>query len=314
MRDTGRVELRQLEYFVAVAHEKSFTLAARRLHVVQSAVSAAIAALEKDLHVTLFERNAQRVVLTEAGQALLPEALAVQDAVQGARDVVDELGSGLRGRVRVAMLGGLAIVDMPAIAGRFGARYPLVELQLRVEATGSAGNQASLLAGECDIAFLAIADAVHRELTSWELVRVSNVLAVPVGHRLARRQTVALADLADESFVDFPLGFTNRTLADRVFAAAGISRRIAVEVAGVDDAAAFVRHQVGLAILPEYAAHHDDVRAVPVVDASFEWSVHMAVLRRRRPSAAVRALLGLARAHLRLYDGISPGRDMHQDH
>ncbi|SDU16440.1 LysR family transcriptional regulator [Jiangella alkaliphila] len=87
------MELRQLEYFVAVAHEKSFTLAARRLHVVQSAVSAAIAALEKDLKVTLFERSAQRVVLTEAGAALLPEALAVQDAVQGARDVAGELAA-----------------------------------------------------------------------------------------------------------------------------------------------------------------------------------------------------------------------------
>jgi DNA-binding transcriptional LysR family regulator len=65
------VELRQLNYFVAVANEKSFTLAAKRLHVVQSAVSssAAIASLERDLRVTLFERNAQRVVLTEAGVA-----------------------------------------------------------------------------------------------------------------------------------------------------------------------------------------------------------------------------------------------------
>ena len=58
---TFQVELRQLNYFVAVANEKSFTLAAKRLHVVQSAVSAAIASLERDLRVTLFERNAQRV-------------------------------------------------------------------------------------------------------------------------------------------------------------------------------------------------------------------------------------------------------------
>jgi DNA-binding transcriptional LysR family regulator len=62
-----------------VAHERSFTLAAKRLHVVQSAVSAAFAALERDLKVSLFERKAQRVVLTEAGSALLREALAVMD-------------------------------------------------------------------------------------------------------------------------------------------------------------------------------------------------------------------------------------------
>ncbi|RIQ21866.1 LysR family transcriptional regulator [Jiangella rhizosphaerae] len=307
------MELRQLEYFVAVAHEKSFTLAAKRLHVVQSAVSAAIAALEKDLKVTLFERSAQRVVLTEAGAALLPEALAVQDAVQGARDVVDELGSGLRGHVRVAMLGGLALVDLPAVAGVFRTRYPGVELQLRVEATGSSGNLAALLAGDCDVAFLALAAPPHRDLASWELVRVPNVLAVPVGHRLARRRRVALADLADESFVDFPPGFTNRAIADQVFEAAGISRRIAVEVAGVDDAAAFVRHEVGVAILPEYAARlAGDVRILRVDGQSFEWAVHVAMLRKRRPSAAVRALLGLVMQHVRLLDGTVAGADLHR--
>ena len=306
------MEFRQLEYFVAVAHEKSFTLAAKRLHVVQSAVSAAIAALEKDLKVTLFERNAQRVVLTEAGAALLPEALAVQDAVQGARDVVDELGSGLRGRVRVAMLGGLALVDLPAVAGVFRARYPRVELQLRVESTGSAGNLAALLAGDCDVAFLALAGPVHRDLAGWELVRVPNVLAVPVGHRLARRGQVTLADLADESFVDFPLGFTNRAVADQVFEAAGIARRIAVEVAGLDDAAAFVRHEVGVALLPEYAARHEDVRTVRVEGQSFEWSLHLAMLRKRRPSAAVQALLGLVTQHVRLLDGTVAGADLHR--
>ncbi|TDC52730.1 LysR family transcriptional regulator [Jiangella ureilytica] len=309
------MELRQLEYFVAVAHEKSFTLAAKRLHVVQSAVSAAIAALEKDLKVTLFERNAQRVVLTEAGAALLPEALAVQDAVQGARDVVDELGSGLRGRVRVAMLGGLALVDLPAVAGVFRARHPQVELQLRVESTGSAGNLAALLAGECDVAFLALAGPPHRDVTGWELVRVPNVLAVPVGHRLARRRRVTLADLADESFVDFPLGFTNRAVADQVFEAAGIARRIAVEVAGVDDAAAFVRHEVGVALLPEYAARLvDGVRTLPVEGQTFEWSVHLAMLRKRRPSAAVQALLRLVMRHVRLLDGTVVGADLHQRH
>ncbi|PZF82685.1 LysR family transcriptional regulator [Jiangella anatolica] len=307
------MELRQLEYFVAVAHEKSFTLAAKRLHVVQSAVSAAIAALEKDLKVTLFERNAQRVVLTEAGAALLPEALAVQDAVQGAHDVVDELGSGLRGRVRMAMLGGLALIDLPAVAGLFRARYPGVELQLRVEASGSSGNLAALLAGDCDVALLALSGPAHPDLATWELVRVPNVLAVPVRHRLARRRRVILADLADESFVDFPPGFTNRAIADQVFEAAGLSRRIAVEVAGVDEAAAFVRHEVGVALLPEYAARlTDGVRVLPVDGQSFEWAVHLATLRRRRPPAALRALLGLVTQHVRLLDGTVAGRDLHR--
>ncbi|MFD0788599.1 LysR family transcriptional regulator, partial [Micromonospora azadirachtae] len=80
------MELRHLEYFVAVAAERSFTRAANRLHVVQSAVSAAISSLERELGSTLFERSAQRVDLTEAGEALLPQARATLDAAQAARD------------------------------------------------------------------------------------------------------------------------------------------------------------------------------------------------------------------------------------
>ncbi|WP_328989850.1 LysR family transcriptional regulator [Kribbella sp. NBC_01245] len=292
------MELRQLDYFVAVAHEKSFTLAAKRLHVVQSAVSAAIAALERDLKVTLFERNAQRVVLTEAGTALLPEALAVLDAVQGARDVVDELSGGLRGTVRVGVLGGLPLVDIPAIAGEFRRRYPGIELQLRVEANGSAGNERALLNGDIDVGFLAFAGKAPPELTSWELVRLPQVLAVPVGHRLARRRVVDLADLADESFVDFPIGFTNRTVHDQVFEQAGIRRRIAVEASGLTDAAEFVRHEVGVAILPPFAIDHEGLRRVTIRDHTFEWSLHMATLRKRKPTAAIRALLSLIPTHV----------------
>ncbi|MEV8376680.1 LysR family transcriptional regulator [Kribbella sp. NPDC056861] len=303
------MELRQLEYFVAVAHERSFTLAARRLHVVQSAVSAAIASLERDLKVTLFERSAQRVVLTEAGTALLPEALAVMDAVQGARDVVDELGSGMRGTVRVGLLPGLGLIDLPAAAGEFRRRYQNVELQLRVEPEGSAGVIVGLRNGDIDVGFLGVrAGSVPRELTAWELLKVPQVLAVPTGHRLARRRSVVLAELADEAFVDFPPGFGSRTLIDQRFEAAGIGRRVVVEALGIDNGVQFVRHGVGLGILPGYAvAGEEKIRAVPVTGEAFQWSLYLATLRKRKPSAALRALLGLVTTHLQHPDGTELG-------
>lgn len=297
---------------MAVAHERSFTLAARRLHVVQSAVSAAIASLERDLKVTLFERSAQRVVLTEAGTALLPEALAVMDAVQGARDVVDELGAGMRGSVRVGLLPGLGLIDLPAAAGEFRRRHQNVELQLRVEPEGSAGVIAGLRNGDIDVGFLGVgAGSVPRELTAWELLRVPQVLAVPTGHRLARRRSVELADLADEAFVDFPPGFGTRTMIDQTFEAAGIGRHVAVEALGIDNGVQFVRHGVGLGILPGYAiAGEEAIRAVPIKDQDFQWSLYMATLRKRKPSVALRALLGLVVSHLQHPPGTTPGADL----
>ena len=303
-----------MEYFVAVAHERSFTLAARRLHVVQSAVSAAIAALERDLKVTLFERSAQRVVLTEAGTALLPEALAVMDAVQGARDVVDELGAGMRGSVRVGLLPGLGLIDLPAAAGEFRRRYPNVELQLRAEAEGSAGVIAGLRNGDIDLGFLGVAaGSTPRDLTTWELLRVPQVLAVPVGHRLARRRSVKLADLADEAFVDFPPGSGTRTLIDQKFEAAGIERQVVVEALGIENGVQFVTHGVGLGILPEYAvADIDAIRVVRISDESFQWSLYLATLKKRKPTAALRALVGLVSTQLKHPPGTDLGHDLDQ--
>jgi DNA-binding transcriptional LysR family regulator len=79
------VELRHLTAFVAVADEASFTRAAGRLHIVQSAVSAAVRNLEKELGSVLFERSSQGVTLSEAGRALLPEARSTLAAAAAAR-------------------------------------------------------------------------------------------------------------------------------------------------------------------------------------------------------------------------------------
>ena len=94
-----RMELRQLATFVAVAEEGSFTRAADRLHVVQSAVSAGVRNLERQLGTRLFDRSTHRVERTDSGRALLPEARATLAAAQAARDAVDEARGGLRGTV-----------------------------------------------------------------------------------------------------------------------------------------------------------------------------------------------------------------------
>ena len=118
VRDNRQVELRHLEYFVAVAEELSFTRASRRLHVVQSGVSSAIQSLERDLGTPLFERDRHRVAMTDAGQALLPEARATLAAAQAARDVVGQARGGLRGTVTVGTMQSTGALDLPGRLGR----------------------------------------------------------------------------------------------------------------------------------------------------------------------------------------------------
>src|SRR3954451_19625052 len=98
------MELRQLEYFVAVVEEESFTRASSRVLVAQSGVSAQVRRLERGLGVELVERGARRVTLTEAGAAVLPFARAALAAVANARAAVEELTGLLRWQVRIGMI------------------------------------------------------------------------------------------------------------------------------------------------------------------------------------------------------------------
>src|ERR1700760_85732 len=98
------VELRQLATFVAVAEEGSFTRAADRLHVVQSAVSAGVRSLERELDARLFDRSTHKVALSDAGRALLPEARATLASAAAARDAVDAVKGAVRGTIILGTL------------------------------------------------------------------------------------------------------------------------------------------------------------------------------------------------------------------
>jgi DNA-binding transcriptional LysR family regulator len=294
------MELRHLEYFLAVANELSFTRASQRLHVVQSGVSAAIKTLERELGTPLFDRGSQRVTLTDAGIALLPEARATLAAAQAARDAVDQVRGGLRGAIRVGTMTSIGIVDLPALFGQFHTEHPAVMIRLRAAPSGSAGLAQSLLDGELDIAFLSLPGRAPTGLTVRRLAAVRLVAVLPSDHALAGQSAVTLTSLADEPFIDSPVGYGNRTVADREFTAAGIERHVTVEVADIATVPHYLRHGLGVALLPAFAAPHNDprLRVLPIAGPELLWSLEIAMSSSHRPSAAVRALLALVDRHL----------------
>src|SRR5690606_35795735 len=115
------MELRQFEYFVAVAEERSFTRAAARVRVAQPGVSAQIRRLERELGEPLFDRSGRSVRLTEAGSTVLPYARAALAAVAEAREAVSELTGLLRGRVVVGTLTAFPTheLDVPGLLAEF---------------------------------------------------------------------------------------------------------------------------------------------------------------------------------------------------
>ena len=211
------MELRQLEVFVAVAEELSFTRASIRLHLVQSGVSSAVKSLERDLGAPLFDRDRHRVMLTDAGQALLPEARATLAAAQAARDAVCEAQGGLRGTVTVGTMLSTGPLDLPGLLERFHRSHPGVTVRLRQSDSGSAGLARAVLDGGLDLAVVSLPGPAPAGLIVRPVAGEPLVLVGRPGHALAGTP-VTIAELAAEPFIDYPPGWGTRASADRVFA------------------------------------------------------------------------------------------------
>ena len=286
------MELRHLEYFVAVAEELSFTRASRRLHVVQSGVSSAIQGLERELGATLFDRNRHRVTLTEAGLALLPEARATLAAAQAAADAVAEAAAGLRGTLSIGTMISTGSIDVPALLGRFHEQHPAVLVRLRVMPGGSADLAREVASGGLDLALLSLPGDAPPGLTVRPLAQEPLTLICAAKHPLANAEAVRLDALANETFVDFPVGWGTRAVVDRAFATAGIDRQVSFEVADYTTAAGLVATGLGVAFIPASTALGlEGLARVPVEGAAMNWRILVATSATRRPSAAARALL-----------------------
>jgi DNA-binding transcriptional LysR family regulator len=244
------MELRHLEHFVAIAQESSFTLAARRLHLSQSALSISIRALERDLGTRLFERTSHDVALSDSGRALLPEARRILSFVEVARKAVGDVGSGLRGVFRIGVIQALPLIDLAEILARYHRERPLVEIRPRPAQGGSAALAEDVGKGELDAAFVCMPDGGPAGVTLIPLAAEPIRLVCRPDHPLAGRTSVEIGSLGKEVFVDFPVGFGSRTAVDAEFARAGVDHEVTVEVPDLTTLVELARAGIGLATLP----------------------------------------------------------------
>jgi DNA-binding transcriptional LysR family regulator len=289
------VELRQLEHFVAVAEEASFTRAARRLSYVQSALSVSIQSLERELGVRLFDRTTHRVVLTGAGQALLPAARRTLAGAEETRDLAAAVTGVLRGTLRIGLMQSMMLIDVPALLGRFHREHPNVEIQIRPSTGGSAALVGELVDGSIDIAVVAMTtdlpSVASIELGVEELLLVGRAGLLPGGSR-----ALALSRLTSVTFVDFPIGWGVRAVIDAAFRAAGLSREVTIEVADVATLLQMIRAGLGIALLPASLLPGEDPElSIRRLASPPSWRVVMATPSRRRPSAAAEAFAELVR-------------------
>ena len=292
------VELRHLEYFVAVAAELNFSRAAQRIHVVQSALSAAVSRLEKELDVELFDRSKRQIALTPAGEVFLQHAREVIHTAHRARTSVDAFREQLTGTVTLGTLMSWGTLDLAAALEEFRRSNPLLTVRLRQSLTGSAGHLTAIVDGQMDLALVSITSTGSQLVALRELMREPMVFVCESSHPLADRARVQLTDFAGHDFINFPLGWGIRQRLDAGFAAAGVHPISAYEVADYAITAELIRHRLAATILPTSVANRfPDLRTVPL-HPSITWTLSIAYAASQQASPAINALIDTLIRHV----------------
>jgi DNA-binding transcriptional LysR family regulator len=260
-----RLDLRLVDYFVAVAEELHFGRAAERLHIAQPSLSQQIRRLEQQLGVTLLERNSRNVRLTKAGEALLREGR--RTLLQAGRAISATRAAGAE-RLTVGFYGSAGRALLPAVLTAFHERQPTTEVSVREILLGSIDE---ILDGKVDVAFTRLMPG-QAELEVETIATEPRLLAIAKMHPLASHETLRFADLRAESFIVNPMvahgGPPARWLAEQ--RRHGLPGRVAAEARSPQEIMALVGAGRGVCLVPTAAAVHDrrpDVVYVPVTDA-----------------------------------------------
>ncbi len=284
------MELRQLEHFVAAAEEGHFSRAADRANIVQSGLSASIRSLERELGARLFDRTTRRVELTESGRALLTEARRVLGAAAAAREAVAGVEGLQRGTLSLGIMQSLVVVQLPALLARFHSLHPGVDIRLRQ--AGTTVLLREVREGRLELAFAWCPEPAPTGLVGHELLDEAMMLACAPEHPLAERDSVSLANLQDQPFVDSYPEWGLRIANDRAFASAGVERHVAFEVNDMQTLLELVAHGLGVAIVPRSLAPlRTPLRFVRLRGKPPRWNVTLVAPAHMELSAASRAFL-----------------------
>jgi DNA-binding transcriptional LysR family regulator len=293
--------LRQLQYFIAVAEEGTVSGAAQSLSISQSAVTEAIKELESDLGVTLFERHRRGLTITHKGHQFYRHANRILADVQDARrsflgeDAAppSHLSLGV-----TSMVAGYVLSDLLA---RFRRAYPGVDVSA-IEDNGDYLEHL-LIGGELDVAVMVISNLRDRNALQTEIFETSPYrLWLPLGHRLAAAESIALSDLSSEPLIMLTVDETEENTG-KLLSALGAKPHVAFRTRSVEAVRSLVATGAGIALLPDlvyrpWSLEGDRIESrdisgtLPVVQVGMVW---------RRGSSlpqAARDFIGIAQAQV----------------
>jgi DNA-binding transcriptional LysR family regulator len=240
--------LRQLRVFEAVAKHLSFSRAGDELHLTQPAVSMQIKQLEENVGLPLFEQLGKRVHLTDAGRELRHYSRAIAQQLAELEAIVEELKGIERGRLRVAVVN-TANYFVPQLLARFSQRYPGVTVSLYV------GNRESVLGQlEENEADLAIMGQPPEGFSAQPFSENPLVVIAPPGHPLARKRSIPVSRLSDETFLIREQGSGTRAAMERFFQSQRVEFKQGMEMGTNEAIKQAVQAGMGLGVLSLHTA------------------------------------------------------------
>lgn len=291
------MSLRQLRYVVAAADCGHVTGAAKRLNVSQPSISSAIAEVEAQIGVPLFIRHhARGVTLTPAGEKVVNEARLLLKHAQDFAQNASGLGDALKGEIAVGCFLTLAIRFLPGLLAGFAQRFPGITVALQE------GDQeeliASLTSGRTELA-LAYSFAVPEDIQSEPLIDLPPYAIVAANHPLAKRNSVSLRELAEDSFILLDLPYS-RDYFYGLFRAVGLEPRVVFKSRSQELIRGLVAHGHGFAVqnaIPATTIAYDGNRVAMLAleDDLPPTRIMMLRLKHVPPRPAVQAFQGFVR-------------------
>jgi DNA-binding transcriptional LysR family regulator len=288
------MELWQMEVFMAVAEEKSFSRAGNRLGRTQPAISSAIKLLEEELGEPLFDRLGKTIRLTAAGDLLTDYAKRLIRLRAEALEAMGELRGVGRGTLRLGANETTCLYLLPEVLSSFKQAYPQVQVDIQRAITRAITEK--VVEGSLDFGIVTL--PVHNpRLETLTIHQDDMALIVSPLHKLAARRAVRMRELAGEPFILHKIGTTTRERLVKHFIEGGVKLKVTMELASIETIKRFVSIGMGISIVPRLCIkkeiEEESLRALTIRDAQFQRRLGLIYNKDRYQSQAAQAFLAL---------------------
>lgn len=296
------MNLHQLVYFRALAKLEHYTKAAEKLEISQPTLSNAISSLERELGAFLFEKQGRNVVLTRHGRIYLEYVDAALEILGKGKCELERLNSSGKGHVNLAFISAVGAFLVPKLISNF-LREPQYA---NITFSCHEGNTKELLQGLKEEHYDLVMCSKRDNETSLEFIPVYEqriVVLMPLDHRLAKKNSVNLGDIAGDLFIMHTHDSGMRAVVSQLFEKAGVTPTISCEVEEDHTIAGLVEAKLGIALVSESPnIRNANVAIIPLVSPEHKRYLYLATVKNRPQPPAVHLFKKYVLGHLRVED------------